>query len=660
MGSALPRTLGAPGIYRLPAVPARALTGERMDICAFLGVAPRGPAREPVRDETVRQCQPDRRVRRPIRRTVPVPVESFDEYRRLYGGFEGPGLLPYAVASFFEQGGRRAYIARIVHAYATPAENAGRVARGVIAGAVTTAGPLGLRARNEGSWGNQLRAALVFRSTPLRFRTAAPGHLTVPHDAPLEAGALLRLTLPGGLQVYRFVTQLIPEEGTQRISPDRQATLAQPVAQAAERAELVEAELALDDGAGRTEIFPGLGLSALHPRWLATTLYYESRLVFPEEDWIDAQVEPSDAAAGVAFAGGADGYRDIVPEDFFDATWTSGDDEPGDGVMALSAVADVSLVVLPDLYSPAPLAPTESVASPPVMAGPTFERCVEVAVGTEEAPLAPADLDGLRLDPAIDLERIIGLQQAVVEFAEERRSFVALLDVPPRLTFRQVLMWRGQFSSAFAAAYHPWLLVARPEDRRDALIRVPPSAAAAGIIAERELARGVPHGPANVLAAAVVDVAEAVSEVRHDALHPEGINVYRREREGVRLTAARTLSREPAWRQLSVRRLVTMICRALERQMQWTVFEPNDRALRAELRLLLGNYLRQLFRSGAFRGAREEEGFFVRCDETNNPPASVDAGRLVAEIGIAPAEPLEFILLRLVRGGDGTFTLEER
>jgi hypothetical protein len=202
--------------------------------------------------------------------------------------------------------------------------------------------------------------------------------------------------------------------------------------------------------------------------------------------------------------------------------------------------------------------------------------------------------------------------------------------------------------------------VARPEDRRDALIRVPPSAVAAGIIAQRELTWGVPHGPANVLAAAVVDVAESVSAAHHDALHPEGLNVFRREREGVRLTAARTLSRESAWRQLSVRRLVTMIGRALERQMQWTVFEPNAGGLRAELRLLLVSYLRQLFRLGAFRGAREEEAFFVRCDETNNPSPSVDAGRLVAEIGVAPAEPLEFILLRLVRGGDGTFTLEER
>jgi len=163
-----------------------------------------------------------------------------------------------------------------------------------------------------------------------------------------------------------------------------------------------------------------------------------------------------------------------------------------------------------------------------------------------------------------------------------------------------------------------------------------------------------------VLAAQVVGVDDVVSPARHDELHPQGINVYLRERDGVRLTAARTLSRDPSFRQLSVRRLITMIERALEQQMQWVVFEPNNAALRAELRLALTSYLRQLFRLGAFRGANEDEAFFVRCDELNNPTYLSDAGRLLAEIGVAPAEPLEFVVLQLTRGGDGTLTMQEK
>jgi phage tail sheath protein FI len=37
----------------------------------------------------------------------------------------------------------------------------------------------------------------------------------------------------------------------------------------------------------------------------------------------------------------------------------------------------------------------------------------------------------------------------------------------------------------------------------------------------------------------------------------------------------------------------------------------------------------------------------------------LDRGEIVVEIGVAPVEPLEFILLRLVRDGDGTLGLEE-
>jgi phage tail sheath protein FI len=188
---------------------------------------------------------------------------------------------------------------------------------------------------------------------------------------------------------------------------------------------------------------------------------------------------------------------------------------------------------------------------------------------------------------------------------------------------------------------------------------VPPAAVAAGIVAATELRDGIAHGPANAIAGRVVNLAQPVADTEHDELHRSGVNVYRLERDGVRLSAARTLSRDPRWRQLTVRRLVTMIARALRAQMAWTVFEPNGPALQAELRHVLDAYLRELHRRGALAGATPDEGFFVRCDESNNPQASVDAGRLIAEVGIAPVEPLEYIVLRLERGDDGTISLQE-
>ena len=265
----------------------------------------------------------------------------------------------------------------------------------------------------------------------------------------------------------------------------------------------------------------------------------------------------------------------------------------------------------------------------------------------------------MTLDPGIpgDLETIVGLQARVVELAEYA-GWSALLDVPPGLTRRAILRWRARHDSAFAACYHPWLRVHGLGPSSLYPRRVPPSAVAAGIVAACEQQLGIPHGPAGVLAQRVVAVELPLTSAEHDELHGAAINAFVLERDGVRLSSARTLASDPQWRQLSVRRVVTMTERALRAQMAWTVFEPADSALRGRLRYLLSAFLRALHGRGALAGALPEEGYFVRCDDTNNPQASVDAGRLIVDVGIAPVEPLEFIVLRLERADDGTIRLD--
>jgi hypothetical protein len=634
-----------------------------MDVCAFVGVAPRGPVRVPVVNELWPDDRPCLEDARPRQRTVAVPVESFDQYRRMFGGFEGPGLLPYSVASFFEQGGRRAYISRIVHDYPVEDDQKKGVAQGKASALTLT--EVKLSARNEGSWGNNLLATLEFATRPLQFIPPFSTSLIVDSNIDLPVGTVLRLTKDDGSRVLTSVIAVIPELLADKPGYRKNATLDPLVAGKVLSVEVVEGVLSIDDGDGRFERHERLGLWATHPRWMATVLCFESQLVYPDKGWVDGKILPVDAdllppPLPDVFSEGVDRYPDIVPDDFFDPLWTLGDEEAGDGVHALTQLSDLSLLVVPDLYSPAPLADTEDVISPVSLAGPDFQLCVDpLPIEKQAAP--QLDLKGLRLDPTRpdDLDTIISKQKNLEELAEGLRSFVVLLDVPPGLHQQQILKWRGRFDSAFLAAYHPWLRVSRRDDPRDALIKVPPAAVAAGIIAKQELRFGVPQGPANVVGAEIVTVDDIVSPARHDELHPEGINIYLRERDGIRLTAARTLSHDQSFRQLSVRRLITMICRALEQQMQWAVFEPNNAALRLKLRLTLVSYLRQLFRIGAFRGATEDEAFFVRCDDTNNPPYITDAGRLIAEIGVAPAEPLEFIVLSISREGDGTLTLKE-
>src|SRR5258708_24805481 len=143
-----------------------------MDVCAFVGVAPRGPARQPFFMESwaPKPCIEGETVTL----TVPVAVESWSDYTRYFGAFEGPGLLPYAVASFFENGGRRAYIVRIVHQYFQPdgtpddAKSRQGIGRASFATLKAEGGrEVWIAARNEGAWGNNLSVKLSFTTSTL-------------------------------------------------------------------------------------------------------------------------------------------------------------------------------------------------------------------------------------------------------------------------------------------------------------------------------------------------------------------------------------------------------------------------------------------------------------------------------------------------------------
>jgi uncharacterized protein len=651
-----------------------------MDVCAFVGVAPRGPSRVPLfaAPWAPRPCAEGATGTR----SVAVAVESWSEYTRLYGRFEGPGLLPYAVASFFENGGARAYIVRIVHDYRRPdgspdpIENARGVASAALVGLKARASggdvEIWVRARDEGAWGNKLRAELTFTARPLSIATVAftPSGVVFPRGVSILAGATLRLEHPDGSRTITRVLRVWEEWNPERALIEQHASFDGPVPLPVVRADLIEGDLSVDDGDRRIERHVGLGLAPTHARWLARVLVEESSLLYPGENaelpagdprrtWDDGRDLVIDPALPVyrtrVFTGGANRYANLVPDDFFDARWTQSDECPGSGVHALTQLSDLSLVVAPDLYSPRPLAPIEPVIDD---AGAGAEFCACDDSEKLEQATQPEDLGGLRLDPAADTAAIITLQRRLVDLATDLESFIVLLDVPPGLSQRRILAWRAQIHSMYAAAYHPWLMVSRPDDARNAAIAVNPAAMAAGIIARREAERGVQYGPANEIAQGVFDVSDRLSPARHDELHQEAINVYLHERDGVRLSAARTLSADQSYRQLSVRRLMTMLKRVLYRQMQWTVFEPNDYRLRDEIRNQLDAYLRQLFAANAFVGARAEDAFFIRCDEELNPPQVVDAGRLFCYVGVAPAEPLEFLLLQIARDGDGTLRVQ--
>jgi phage tail sheath protein FI len=114
-----------------------------------------------------------------------------------------------------------------------------------------------------------------------------------------------------------------------------------------------------------------------------------------------------------------------------------------------------------------------------------------------------------------------------------------------------------------------------------------------------------------------------------------------------------------AWRFLSVRRLFNYLRRALKPLGLSYTFEGNSPATWISMRRDIERLLRDLYSAGALAGARPEEAFFVKIDETLNPEEARQNGVLTAQIGVAPAKPLEFLVVRLIVANSITRVAEE-
>ncbi len=97
-----------------------------------------------------------------------------------------------------------------------------------------------------------------------------------------------------------------------------------------------------------------------------------------------------------------------------------------------------------------------------------------------------------------------------------------------------------------------------------------------------------------------------------------------------------------------IRRLTDFIASSLYLGTTFAVFEPNDPTLWGQLRLAVGTFMKRLFDQGAFQqsaSGSESDSFFVVCDETVNPQADIDLGRVNVVVGFAPLKPAEFVII---------------
>lgn len=272
------------------------------------------------------------------------------------------------------------------------------------------------------------------------------------------------------------------------------------------------------------------------------------------------------------------------------------------------------------------------------------------------ARIAPGDpvekaLDSLS-DPKLrisilccpDEHRLSDAGKLLTENCEKLKDRVCILQSPQSAP--PPALHQPPVNSAFAAYYHPWITVQGLHSPSPVL--VPPGGHIAGVYARTDTEKGVQVAPAGVALLGVTALEQAISAADSAVLSQHGVNVIRNfPVQGNLVWGARTTSSDPDWKYINVRRLLIFVEQSMQQGLQWVVFEPNTPALWIEVRTALEEFLRTLWKSGAIPGAKQDEAFFVRCDPGTMTQSDIESGRLVAEVGIAPIKPAEFVILRI-------------
>lgn len=204
--------------------------------------------------------------------------------------------------------------------------------------------------------------------------------------------------------------------------------------------------------------------------------------------------------------------------------------------------------------------------------------------------------------------------------------------------------------NSYGAVFFPWIKALDPSGKSTEPILLPPSGYIAGLLARIDASRGVWKAPAGTEASlsGAVGLAVNLTDVQQGNLNRININCIRRfAGSGIVNWGAKTITSDPEWTYVPVRRMAIMLRVSIYNGIQWAVFEPNDEELWGQLRLNLNSFMMTLFRKGAFQGSSPARAFFVKCDGETTTQDDVNLGIVNILVGFAPLKPAEFVVVKI-------------
>jgi len=564
----------------------------------------------------------------------PRLITSFTEFERVYGGLEELQMadtrIPYlahAARAFFENGGRRLYVSRVF----IPRVGNGAAAWGIATRSVAVSDINAIwTARWPGVLGNVFVKTEIVRSKNLTYdkdgvtqvRRARAGAVV---EVITGAASDSNIAVPDGndeLAPANLRVVQVDSEGVQTFINEDNDPMAITMDDVVQLVEMKVSVIIGNGDSSRLEEFNELAASPLQKRYIGRILQKDD----PEDqdapiwfDWRpDTSADPDpDFLPALLMAslqtnpngrleGGHDGDLAAIGADYTGHE-TDVDDplNKATGLEALAEIDDISIVAIPDAGD----------------------------LGSAEQ------------------SRVVA--QALITHAEKMKYRIALVDGPIGSSLNEIRDFRGQLDSKHAALYYPWIKIYDPNERFSQgtpprQLSLPPSGFVAGIYARNDITRGVHKAPANEIVRGLTQFEVNINKPRNEVINPEGINALRFfEGRGYRVWGARTMSSDPEWKYVNVRRLFNFIEHSIDKGTQWAVFEPNNQRLWDNIRRTIEDFLLVLWRDGALLGAKPEQAYFVRCDRTTMTQNDLDNGRLICLIGIAPVKPAEFVIFRI-------------
>ena len=671
----------APGVYMEELSSGnRPITPASTSVAAFIGAAQKGP----VDQATL--------------------VTNFSEFVKLYG--EALRIIPttqehylyYAVRHFFEQGGGRCYVVRVVPDLGSAAAAAfsfdgRRLDKAApTLGIVPVAGALEVQAVNQGAWGNDLAARLVNTSpfSVLLAGDAAAGDqsLLLQENTDVRVGSLLWVVeeVTGVVQSVDAAANTVVMEADMTVlstvagapgapydgTIENGVTVFGPDFELLARTNLTSAITVVVGNPTSGVVLTGVTKTDGSPLRAGDNLTFATTEEFLVVERV-SRTPPGAPTPGTiahfspALVNAFQASRARAYARNFRLEVRLGGDivETHENLSLVNAdqANHVSERLGPDSGNSFYIVAndTSGALDDVEIDNSGFEPLVSGADGLTGGNLETAIIgdelakSGLHaLDTALDASILCipNASQAVsadaIAYAENRKDLFYVFEQPSADT-GSIATYRDNFGSQYAAIYHPWIVVTDRLAGRP--VEVPPCGVVAGIYAKTDGLRGVHKAPAGLATGKVTvaqGLAETITKGGYDQLYPAGINAVRSISDaGFHVWGARTISPDPEWRYINVRRLFIFLEQSILRATNWATFEPNDPTLWKTLEGTVSAFLRIQWLEGKLVGDREEDAFFVKCDAETNPPEVVDAGQVITLIGAAPSKPAEFVIFRI-------------